>query len=134
MIDTVMIINLVFGTIAVLYGLISRNFGTAVVVGVFVGMIHGGLIALAVLQSGTALSELPFLKDAADVLVQTPTLPYVKDAIDFVAQSGYVVLPPARLTAYLFAGALALMLTAIVFYLVKWVLAGLASAVTPKKA
>ncbi|MEA2979632.1 MAG: hypothetical protein QOF09_1455 [Alphaproteobacteria bacterium] len=133
MLDTITLIGAVFGVLAVLYGLLSRNFGTAFVAGFFVGLIHAGLVALAVVQSGAGVAALPFSHTVGELLTRSHQVPLLGDGLDLVAQSPYAT-PPAQLAAYLFAGALVLMLTLVVLYLVKWALAGLISAAIPKKA
>jgi hypothetical protein len=134
MLDTVTLIGLIFGTTAVLYGLLSRNFGTALVSGFFVGMIHAGLVALAVMQTGSTVAALPFSHAAGELVMRSHEVPVLRDGLDLVMKSPYFALPPAQLAAYLAAGALVLMFTLVLLYLVKWTLAGIVSAVIPKKA
>ena len=132
MLDTISLIGAVFGVLAVLYGLMSRNFSTAFVAGFFVGLIHAGLVALAVVQSGTGVAALPFSHTAGELIMRSHRVPVLGDGIDFVMQSPYAT-PPAQLAAYLTVGALVLMATLIVLYLVKWALAGLITAAILKK-
>lgn len=134
MLDTVTLIGAVFGALAVLYGLLSRNFGTAIVAGLFVGLIHAGLVALTAVHTGSAVAALPFSQTAGELVMRSHEVPVLKDGLDYVLRSPYSALPPAQLAAYLVGGALVLMLTLVVFYLVKWALAGLVCAVIPKKA
>jgi len=134
MLDAVTLIGLIFGVLAVLYGLLSRNFGTALVSGFFVGLIHAGLVALAVVQTGTTVAALPFSHTAGELVMRTHELPVLKDGIDLVMNSPYFTMPPAQLAAYLLAGALVLMFTLVLLYLVKWMLAGIVSLVIPNKA
>lgn len=134
MLDAVTLIGLIFGILAVLYGLLSRNFGTAFVAGLFVGVIHAGLVALAVVQSGTGIAALPFSRTASELVMRSREVPVLKDSVDLALQSPYSAMPPAQLAAYLFAGALVLMLTLVLLYVEKWALTGLVSIVIPRKA
>ena len=132
MFDPVTLIGITFGVTAVLYGLLSRNLGTAFVAGFFVGIVHAGLVALAVLQSGIGVAALPFSQAAGELVMRTHEVPVLKNGLDAVMQ--YFTVQPAQLAAYLIAGALVLMFTLVLLYLVKWALAGLASAVTAKES
>jgi hypothetical protein len=133
MLDTITLIGAVFGVLAVLYGLLSRNFGTAFVAGFFVGVVHAGLVALAVLQSGTGVAALPFSHAVGELVTRSHQVPVLGNGVDLVIQSPYAT-PPAQLAAYLVAGALVLMFTLVVLHLMKLALAGLISAAIPKKA
>lgn len=42
-IDAAILINSIFAALVLIYGFFSRNLGTAIVAGLFVGLIHGGL-------------------------------------------------------------------------------------------
>jgi hypothetical protein len=134
MLDTVTLLGITFGVTAVLYGLLSRNLGTAFVAGFFVGLVHAGLVALAVVQSGTGVAALPLSHAASELMMRTREVPILKDGVDLAIQSPYFALPPAQLAVYLLAGALLLMFTLVALYLVKWALAGVVSAVVLKKA
>ena len=108
MIDTVILINMIFAAMAIIYGFFSRNLATAVVAGLFVGFVHAGMISLVVVQTGT------------DKVTECP---YLKDGIDYAMGSGYFAFDHARLAVYLGATLLIAVIGMVVLYLVKWALA-----------
>jgi len=106
MIDTLTFINALFAGFAIVLGLCSRNFSTSVVTGLFIGLIHAGIVALSGAQSGsTPINELPLVKDALDAAMST----------------GYLTFNHARYAAYLAGSGIALMAVTIVCYLVRWI-------------
>lgn len=113
MLEPVMIVNVILAAMAVIAGLCSRSFLTALVAGIVLGLIHAGLVALIGLQSGSfALTELPYLKDGVDMAMQT----------------GHLTFANARYTTYLAEAGLALLLIVIAGWIVRslFVLMGLA--------
>jgi hypothetical protein len=113
MFDHVMTVNIILAAMAVIAGLCSRSFGAAFVAGIFIGLIHAGLVALVGLQAGSlSLNELP----------------YLKDGVDLAMQSGYLTFANARYVAYLAAAGLALLVIVIAGWIVRslFVLMGLA--------
>ena len=92
--NTLLFINALFAAAAVLFGLLSRNFSTSVVTGLFIGLIHAGIVALHGAQAGT---------------VPISDLPYVKDALDAAMSTGYLTFGNARYAAYLAGAAIVLM-------------------------
>ena len=118
MIEPVMLINILFGAFAILFGLSSRNFSTALVAGLFMGLIQAGLIALLAAQTGSmALTELP----------------YLKDGVDKAMQSGYLTFANARFAAYLVAIVLAIMIVMIAGYIVRWMVVNVIGFGAPKR-
>ncbi len=119
MIEPVTFINILIGAFAILFGLSSRNVMTALVAGLFMGLIHAGLIALVAAQSGsTAVKELP----------------YLKDGVDKAMQSGYLTFSNARFVAYLAAVVLATLITMIAGYIVRWMVVNVIGFGAPKRA
>lgn len=118
MIDPITTVNIILAAFAVIYGLCSRSFLAALVAGVFLGLVHAGLVVLVGLQSGSfALAELPYLKDGADM------------AMDMLAKhGGGFTFANARYVAYLAEAGLALLLVVIAGWIVRslFVLMGLA--------
>jgi hypothetical protein len=113
MLEPIMIVNIILAAFAVIYGLCSRSFLAALVAGIFLALIHAGLVVLIGLQSGSfALIELPYLKDGVDMAMQT----------------GHLTFANARYVAYLTEAGLALLLIVIAGWIVRslFVLMGLA--------
>ena len=118
MLEPVMIANIILAALAVIYGLCSRSFLAALVAGIFLGLIHAGLVVLIGLQSGSfALTELPYLKDGVDVVLET-----------LAKQAGPLPFANARYAAYLAETGFALLLIVIAGWMVRslFVLMGLA--------
>jgi hypothetical protein len=118
MLDHIMIVNVILAAMAVIAGLCSRSFLTALVAGIFIGLIHAGLVVLIGLQSGSfALTELPYLKDGVDMALDT-----------LAKQIGPLTFANARYTAYLAQAGVALLLIVIAGWIVRslFVLMGLA--------
>ncbi len=70
MLDHVTLVSAIFVALAAVYGLCSRSFLTALVAGVFLALIHAGLVVLVGLQAGSlSLTELPYLKDGVDLAI-----------------------------------------------------------------
>jgi hypothetical protein len=116
MLDHVMIVNVILATMAVIAGLCSRSFLAALVAGLFIGLIHAGLVVLIGLQSGSfALTELPYLKDGVDMAMET----LAKQSLTFAN---------ARYVTYLVEAGLALLLIVIAGWMVRslFLLMGLA--------
>ena len=116
--DILFFINALFASIAVISGLISRNFATALVTGLVIGLIHAGLVALHGAQAGT---------------MPISDLPYVKDALDAAMSTGYLTFGNARYAAYLAGAAIVLMLVTFVCYLVRWIVCRIACSLMPKQ-
>jgi hypothetical protein len=117
MLDPVMTVNVILAAMAVIAGLCSRSFLTALVAGVFLGLIHAGLVVLIGLQSGSlALTELPYLKDGVDMAMET------------LATQPQLTFANARYVAYLVEAGVALLLIVIAGWMIRslFVLMGLA--------
>jgi hypothetical protein len=113
MLEPIMIVNVILAAFALIYGLCSRSFLAALVAGLFLALIHAGLVALVGLQSGSfALTELPYLKDGVDMAMQT----------------GHLTFANARYAAYLTGAGIVLLLIVIAGFIVRslFVLMGLA--------
>jgi hypothetical protein len=118
MLEPVMLVNVILAAMAVIAGLCSRSFLTALVAGVFLGLIHAGLVVVIGLQSGSfALTELPYLKDGVDMALET-----------WAAQIGPLTFANARFVTYLAEAGLALVLIVIAGWLLRslFLLMGLA--------
>jgi hypothetical protein len=112
MLDHVTLVSAIFVALAAVYGLCSRSFLTALVAGVFLALIHAGLVVLVGLQAGSlSLTELPYLKDGVDLAMQT----------------GHLTFANARYVAYLVEAGLALVLIVLAGFIVRslFVLMGL---------
>jgi hypothetical protein len=118
MIEPVILINTIFAALAVIFGLSSRNFATATVAGLLMGLVHAGLLALRAAQSGS---------------FELLECPYLRDGIDFVMKTGYLNFANARFIAYLVAIALVTMIAMMVAYIIRWIVVSLVSLVTPKR-
>jgi len=116
--NTLLFINALFAAAAVLFGLLSRNFSTSVVTGLFIGLIHAGIVALHGAQAGT---------------VPISDLPYVKDALDAAMSTGYLTFSNGRYAAYLAGAAIVLMAVTVVCYLVRSVVCRIACSLMPKQ-
>lgn len=113
MFDHVMIVHLLFAGLAVVFGLCSRSILAALVAGIFLGLIHAGLVVLVGLQAGSlTLTELP----------------YLKDGVDMAMRSGHLTFANARYITYLVAAGLALLAIVIAGWIIRtlFVLMGLA--------
>ncbi len=116
--DILTFINLLFAGFAVVLGLCSRNFSTSVVTGLFVGLIHAGIVALHGAQAGaTPISDLPYVKEALDAAMSTGTLTFSN----------------ARYVVYLAGGVIALMAATIVCYLARWIVCRAVCLLMPKQ-
>jgi hypothetical protein len=118
MIEPVLFIHVLCVTLAILCGLGSRNFATSVVSGLFIGLLHGGLIALLGAKANAfEIAELPYLNMAADYAMNT----------------GYLTFPHARYATYLVICGLALMLITIAAWIVRFILCSIVCAMLPKE-
>ncbi len=116
--NTLLFINALFASFAVLFGLLSRNFATAIVTGLVIGLIHVVIVALHGAQAGsTPISDLP----------------YVAESLDAAMRTGYLTFSNARYVAYLAGSAAALMAVTIVCYLVRWIARRIVCSVMPKQ-
>jgi hypothetical protein len=116
--NTLTFINELFAAFAVIFGLGSRNFPTSIVTGLFIGLIHAGIVALHGAQTGTTpISDLP----------------YIKDALDAAMSTGYLSFSNARYALYLAGSALVLMAVTIVCFFVRWILCRIACSLMPKR-
>lgn len=118
MLDHVMIVNVILAAMAAVAGLCSRSFLAALVAGIFLGLIHAGLVVLVGLQAGSlALTELPYLKDGVDMAMEALT-----------KNAGHLAFANARYVAYLVEAGFALLLIVIAGFIVRnlFVLMGLA--------
>ena len=107
MLDHVTIVNLICAVLAAVYGLCSRSFLAALVAGVFLALIHAGLVVLVGLQAGSlSLTELP----------------YLKDGVDMAMQSGHLTFANARYIAYLVGAGIALLLIVLAGFIVRTLL------------
>jgi hypothetical protein len=119
MFDPIMIVNVIFAALALIYGLCSRSFLAALVAGVFLALIHAGLVVLVGLQAGAlALTELPYLKDGVDMAMET-----------LAKSAGHLAFAKARYVAYLVETGFSLLLIVIAGWIVRslFVLMGLGS-------
>jgi hypothetical protein len=117
MIEPVLFIHILSATLAVLCGLGSRNFATALVSGLFVGLLHGGLIALLGAKANVfEIAEQPHLNIAADYAMNT----------------GYLTFPHARYVTYLVICGLALLLATVAAWIVRFILCSIVCAILPK--
>ena len=104
MFDHVTIIHVLFAGLAVVFGLCSRSILAALVAGIFLGLIHAGLVVLVGLQAGSlTLTELPYLKDGVDIAINT----------------GHLAFANARYIAYLVGAGFALLLIVIAGWIVR---------------
>jgi hypothetical protein len=112
MFDHVTIVHVIFATLALVYGLCSRSILAALVAGIFLGLIHAGVVVLVGLQAGS---------------LSVTELPYLKDGVDMAMQTGHLTFPNARYVAYLVEAGLALLLIVIAGFLIRtlFVLMGL---------
>jgi hypothetical protein len=118
MLDHVMIVNVILAAMAAVAGLCSRSFLAALVAGIFLGLIHAGLVVLVGLQAGSlALTELPYLKDGVDMAMEA-----------LAKNAGHLAFANARYIAYLVEAGFALLLIVIAGFIVRtlFVLMGLA--------
>lgn len=119
MIDAVTLIDALFAAAAILGGLSSRNALTALVTGLFIGLIHAGLVALVGAQAGK---------------FELAECPYLKDAVDYAMSTGMFTFANARYVVYLAAAAIALLLATIAAYFVRWILCKIVCAIMPRRA
>jgi hypothetical protein len=116
--NTLLFINVLFASFAVLFGLSSRNFATAVVTGLVIGILHAGIVALHGAQAGsTPISDLP----------------YVAESLDAAMRTGYLTFNNARYAAYLAGSALLLMAVTIVCFLVRRIVCRTVCSLMPKR-
>lgn len=109
MFDHVTIVHVLFAGLAVVFGLCSRSFLTAVVAGIFVGLVHAGLVVLVGLQAKSlTLTELPYLKDGVDMAMETLAM-----------NTGHLTFANARYIAYLVGAGLVLLLIVIAGWIVR---------------
>jgi hypothetical protein len=116
--NTLLFINALFAVFAVLFGLLSRNFSTALVTGLFVGLIHAGIVALHGAQAGT---------------MPISDLSYVKDALDAAMSTGYLTFSNARYAAWLAGSVIVLMVVTIVCYLARRIVCRTVCSLMPKR-
>lgn len=118
--DTLIFINALFASFAVVLGLSSRNAATALITGLFIGLIHTGIVALYGAQART---------------MPISDLPYVKEALDAAMQSGHLTFfSNARYVVYLAGGGAVLMAVTIVCYLMRRIVCRIACPSRPKQA
>jgi hypothetical protein len=116
--NTLIFINELFAAFAVIFGLGSRNFSTSVVTGLFIGLIHAGIVALHGAQTATTpISDLP----------------YVKDVLDAAMSTGYLTFDNARYAVYLAGAAIVLMAVTMVCYFVRWIACRIVCSLMPKQ-
>ena len=118
LLDHVTMVSAIFAVLSAIYGLCSRSFLAALVAGIFLGLIHAGVVVLVGLQAGSlSLTELPYLKDGVDMALDT-----------LAKQAGPVTFAKARYVAYLVEAGLALLAIVIAGFLIRtlFVLMGLA--------
>ena len=116
--NTLLFINALFAAAAILFGLLSRNFSTSVVTGLFIGLIHAGIVALHSAQAGTTpISDLPYVKSALDAAMSTGTLTFSN----------------ARYVAYLAGATIVLMAVTIICFFVRWMGCRVACSLMPKQ-
>jgi hypothetical protein len=113
------VVNVIFAALGAIYGLCSRSFAAALVAGIFLALVHAGLVVLVGLQAGSlTLTELPYLKDGVDMAMETLT-----------KNAGHIAFANARYVAYLVEAGFALLLIVISGFVVRslFVLMGLGS-------
>jgi hypothetical protein len=118
MIDILLFINSLFAVYAVILGSCSRNVRTALVTGLFIGLIHAGIVALWGAQSHT---------------MPVSTLPYVQHALDAAMATGRFTFHNARYALYLAGAGLALMALTVFCYLARRIVCRIACLLMPKK-
>ena len=119
MIDAVILIDALFAAAAILSGLSSRNALTALVTGLFIGLIHAGLVALVGAQAGK---------------FEIAELPYLGLGVDYLMNTGYLTFAHARYVVYLAGCALLLLIGTLIANLVRWILCGIVCAIMPRRA
>ena len=115
--NTLLFINALFAASALLLGLLSRNFATALVTGLVIGLIHAVIVALHGAQAG---------------LIPISDLPYVKEALDVAMSTGRLTFSNARYVTYLAGSAALLMATTIVCYLARRIACRVVCSLMPK--
>ena len=115
--NTLLFINALFAASAVLLGLLSRNFATAMVTSLVIGLIHAVIVALHGAQAGT---------------MPISDLPYVAEALDAAIRTGYLTFRNARYISYLAGSAAMLMAVTIACYLVRWIGRRIVCSLMPK--
>ena len=116
--DTILSINAVLAGLALVYGLYSRGFLTAIATGCTLALFHTGLILLAMTQAGDGLTEAPYLGNLLDTFMN----------------SGYANFAHARIVAYLAGTAAILLLVTVVAFIFSAIVSGLVHLVVPRKA
>jgi hypothetical protein len=116
--DTILSINAVLAGLALIYGLYSRSLGVAIGTGFMLALLHTGLIALAMTQSGAGLTEAPYLGQLLDTFMQ----------------SGYAGFAHSRTVAYLAGTAAILLIVTLVAFIFSSIVSGLVHLVVPRKA
>jgi hypothetical protein len=104
--------------LALVYGLYSRSFGTALVTGFILALLHTGLIALAMTQSPGGITEAPCLGQLLDTFMQ----------------SGYAGFAHSRTVAYLAGTAAILLIVTLVAFIFSWIVRSIVGLFTPRKA
>lgn len=117
MIEPVLFVHVLFAALANLCGLGSRNFATALVTGIFLALIHGGLIALVGAQANK---------------FEIAEQPYLNIATDYAMNTGYLTFPNARYVTYLVVFGLAIVAATIMAWLVRFILCSIVCAILPK--
>jgi hypothetical protein len=117
MIEPVLIIHVLFAALANLAGLGSRNVATALVSGIFLALVHGGLIALVGAQANA---------------FEIAELPYLGTATDYAMSTGYLTFPNARYATYLVVCGLAIVVATVMAWVLRAILCAIVCAVLPK--
>jgi hypothetical protein len=116
--DIVMFINALFTSFAIVFGLSSRNAATALIAGLFIGLIHVGIVALHGAQAG---------------IMPVSDLPYVNEALDAAMSTGRLTFGNARYLTYLAGSAIVLMAVTIVCYLARRIVCRTVCSLMPKR-
>jgi hypothetical protein len=115
--DMILSINAVLAGLALVYGLYSRSFGTALVTGFILALLHTGLIVLAMTATG-GLTEAPCLGQLLDTFMQ----------------SGYAGFAHSRTVAYLAGTAAILLIVTVVAFIFSWIIRSILGLFIPRKA
>jgi hypothetical protein len=117
--DRVLVINAVFATWALVTGLYSRSLATALVAGIWIALVHTGLVMLSMAQAGTeAVTEVSALAGLLDTFMQ----------------SGYSGFAHARTVAYFAATVGILLLLTLAAFCFSWFVSKITLLILPQKA
>ena len=117
--DKILVINTVIAFSALVAGLYSRTLLTALTAGLWMAVVHSGLILLAMGQAGvTTVTEIPQATAALDALMS----------------SGFADFTQARMVAYFAGSAVGLILLTVAAFFVSWAITNFIVLLLPEKA